>query len=542
MRHARALLAAVGISLAAASLPIAHPAAAASTVGAAFTPVSPTRVLDTRASGRVPSGGVISVPVGDAVAVALNVTVTDPAAGGYLTVWDGGGALPNASHLNFAPGEVASNLAVSAVLDGRVSVYVSAATNVIVDVTGTFASVDTAVGAGRWQAITPVRALDTRGSGPIGAGGEVTVALPIPAGASAAAVTVTATDAAGPGYLSVVPAGGPVGASTVNYGGASGSVRANSTLVGVVDGKITVRVRDASTNVIVDVTGWFTGASAPAGTDGLFVPAAPKRVVDTRSSVGKYGNTLPLPGDAVETGSLGIDAQAALVNVTTTGTLNGGYLTTWPAGTPQPYVSSSNPRSTWDTIAGALVVPVSVRGAAVFTSAGGALIVDVMGTFTGEPQAAPGATPSPRPAPNGAATAEAITRIQIPRLKLDQPVVAVANELDPAINVPFWWGNSALPGDGIAGSNVVLGGHRNTHLAPFYGLNGLQANDEIVLTTADGHTFTYRVSGSEVIQPDEVDRLTDQSGNGQRLVLFTCTPIGSITTRLVVWADQVAAS
>jgi LPXTG-site transpeptidase (sortase) family protein len=132
-----------------------------------------------------------------------------------------------------------------------------------------------------------------------------------------------------------------------------------------------------------------------------------------------------------------------------------------------------------------------------------------------------------------------VTRIQIPRLRLDVPVVAVADQLDPAINVPFWWGASALPGDGLDGSTVVLGGHRNTHMAPFYGLGGLQSGDQIILTTADGKTWTYTVTISEELpaDPATTDHLMDQSGAGERLVLFTCTPIGQVTHRLLVWAE-----
>ena len=58
--------------------------------------------------------GVAGVP-DDAMAVALNVTVTQPSVDGYLTVYPCGQAPPLASNLNFERGETIPNLVITKV-------------------------------------------------------------------------------------------------------------------------------------------------------------------------------------------------------------------------------------------------------------------------------------------------------------------------------------------------------------------------------------------------------------------------------------------
>ena len=74
-------------------------------------------------------------------AVVLNVTVTQPTAQGFLTVFPSGTAWPLASNLNFLPNQTIPNLVVAKVgADGKVSIYNHAgASHVIFDVVGWFA-------------------------------------------------------------------------------------------------------------------------------------------------------------------------------------------------------------------------------------------------------------------------------------------------------------------------------------------------------------------------------------------------------------------
>lgn len=98
----------------------------------AFTPLTPSRVLDTRAAsplgGRevrpLPVAGAGGVPATGATAVVVNVTVVAPTGAGYLTVWPGGTDRPVVSSLNFTPGLTVANLVVVPLgADGTVSLF-----------------------------------------------------------------------------------------------------------------------------------------------------------------------------------------------------------------------------------------------------------------------------------------------------------------------------------------------------------------------------------------------------------------------------------
>jgi hypothetical protein len=116
-----------------------------------YGPLAPVRILDTRNgtggfSQKVGPGQAISVqvtgvggvPAAGVAAVVLNVTVTGPSAGSYLTAYPAGSAVPTASNLNFGPGQTVPNLvAVKVGSGGQVNVYNAVgSTDVIFDVAG----------------------------------------------------------------------------------------------------------------------------------------------------------------------------------------------------------------------------------------------------------------------------------------------------------------------------------------------------------------------------------------------------------------------
>lgn len=66
--------------------------------------------------------------------------------------------------------------------------------------------------------------------------------------------------------------------------------------------------------------------------------------------------------------------------------------------------------------------------------------------------------------------------------------------------------------------NMVIAAHNSE--AHFKKISNLQEGDIVTFTDAVGNVFTYSVAGIELLQPDEVDNMT----NGQwPLTLFTCT-------------------
>ncbi len=122
--------------------------------GSLFAAVAPTRILDTRSGLGAPAapiapGGVLPLAVAGQAglpgltsatppkAVVLNVTVTQPSAPGYLTLWPDGVGQPLASDVNFAAGQTVPNLVVVQLGGGKIDIFNSAgSTHVVVDVMG----------------------------------------------------------------------------------------------------------------------------------------------------------------------------------------------------------------------------------------------------------------------------------------------------------------------------------------------------------------------------------------------------------------------
>jgi hypothetical protein len=77
------------------------------------------------------------LPTG-AHAAVLNVTVTNPTAGSYLTVWPAGSPQPLASDLNFVAGLTVANLVIVQLGSGnKVDIYNAfGTTDVIADLVG----------------------------------------------------------------------------------------------------------------------------------------------------------------------------------------------------------------------------------------------------------------------------------------------------------------------------------------------------------------------------------------------------------------------
>jgi murein DD-endopeptidase MepM/ murein hydrolase activator NlpD len=115
-----------------------------------YTGTAPTRILDTRNAGGpvgvgptvVTVAGLAGIPLMGAPvqprAVLLNLTVTNPSAGSYLTVYPTGAGQPPTSDLNVTPGVTVTNLVIAALgADGKVVVFNAAGTaDLIIDVEG----------------------------------------------------------------------------------------------------------------------------------------------------------------------------------------------------------------------------------------------------------------------------------------------------------------------------------------------------------------------------------------------------------------------
>jgi hypothetical protein len=247
----------------------------------------------------------------------------------------------------------------------------------------------------RFVPVTPCRVADTRlAAGPFGAPALATntarnFAIPagpcgIPANAAAYSLNMTVVPLAPLGFLSVWPAGQPQPVvSTLNSG--DGRVKANAAIVPAgVNGAITVFASNPS-HVIIDINGYFVPA---VGVQNLaFYPVTPCRVADTRIGAGTFGGPAMAPNVArnfpVPASSCGIPAtaQAYAVNMTVVPSGGLGFLATWPAGSPQPVVSTLN-APTGAVTSNAAIVPAGVNGAiTVLATSTTALIIDINGYF-----------------------------------------------------------------------------------------------------------------------------------------------------------------
>jgi sortase A len=127
----------------------------------------------------------------------------------------------------------------------------------------------------------------------------------------------------------------------------------------------------------------------------------------------------------------------------------------------------------------------------------------------------------------GAENNPQLGRIVIPKIGLDA-------ELHEGIRLttldrgPGHWPGTAMPGQI---GNVVVAGHRTSHGAEFRHLDALAPGDEVHFSTADG-TFTYRVTGTQIVTPDAL-WIVDQTDT-PTATLFACHPLGSTAKRIVV--------
>jgi hypothetical protein len=364
----------------------------------AYTAQAPNRILDTRSTGQRLTGGTLNLTVAGgtttvpatAGAVVLNVTVTGTVGAGFLTVWPAGSTQPGASSLNWAAGETRPNLVTVPVgTAGQVSLFANSPTDVVVDEEGYYGT--SSGSAGGYVAVTPARITDTRtGSGfanagsTLGAGStlsvQVTGAGGVPAtGVSGVVVNATVTNTTGSSFLTVWPAGGTM-PTVSNLNWVPGWTVPNRVTVPVgTGGKINVFNKFGSADVVVDVDGYYTDATASGK---LFTPQSPSRVIDTRIQ----GGTLGAGGSSTYqvTGFAGVPpgATAVIFNTTVTNTTAASFLTVYPGGGTRPLSSDLN----WvagQTIPNLTLATLSSTGSVSFFNFSGStdLVVDLFGFF-----------------------------------------------------------------------------------------------------------------------------------------------------------------
>jgi len=372
--------------------------------GAKYTPVAPSRLLDTRSTGQTLHAGSTlplqvagqgGVPASGATAVVLNVTATNTTGNSFLTVFPDGQPRPISSNLNYTSGVTVPNLVtVQLPANGKIDFYNNLANvDVVVDVFGYYS----ADGASGYKPAGPSRLLDTRNAGPsIGDHGtrllQVTGQQGIPAtGVTAAILNVTATNPTANSFISVYPGGTPVPASSnLNFG--PGQTIANLVTVPVgSDGTVSFFNHVGNVDVVVDVFGYYTNDGTGLG----FHATAPARLADSRTGSGLIGNNgtpvgqggvaqvaiQNVNGMAGNNGLLGT-AGALALNVTATNPTANSFISVYGSSLPVP--ASSNLNFTPGlTIPNSVVVPTNGGAINLFNHVGNVdVVVDLFGYFS----------------------------------------------------------------------------------------------------------------------------------------------------------------
>lgn len=328
--------------------------------------------------------GIGEIPI-DAVGAAVNVTVTNPARAGYVTVHPCRDPAPVASNLNYLADQTVPNLVISGLdVDGDLCITTNATTDLIVDVAGYVPA-----GSPIVPLAQPVRFLDTReGRGAprarIGRGQVVSVPVAgtpgVPADAGTVIFNTTVVTPSSSGFVSVFPCGQPLPAtSSVNF--TANTIVPNLTIAAVGAGGSVCLYTTSETDLVADVA-----AYVPAGAAGLTMLPAPQRILDTRIGLG--GPAAPVAGDVRSVqvgGASGVPAgaSAALVNLTATEGAAPGFAAAFPCGVGVPLVSNLNFGRN-QNVANAAVVKLAPDGTMCLTANQAVhAVVDVAGYVTG---------------------------------------------------------------------------------------------------------------------------------------------------------------
>lgn len=357
----------------------------------AYRPLTPVSLLDTRtgvgvAAGKVAGGTSVSVPVAGRAGIPsgvgtalLNVTVTGAASPGYLTAYPSGTAQPGSRSVSFPAGTTLREHVPARVgADGRVRLYTSRSTDLVVTVVGWYPT------TGHLVSVTPTRVIDTRtGTGVakvrVPAGGSVDLPLAgrglVPStGATAVVLDLSATTPSAGGWLTAYPTGSarPTTAH-VRYDAGADMTGAVLTRLGT-GGSVTIH-STAQTDLLVDVLGWVK-----VGAD--LVPVPPTRLLDTRSGLGAptgrvaAGRTVTVP--VLGRGGVpAVGVRAVSLTVTPIAPTAATGVTAYPSGTARP-VNADVTVGSGRTLVNSVVVPVGADGSVTLhTSASAYLVVDV---------------------------------------------------------------------------------------------------------------------------------------------------------------------
>ena len=394
----------------------------------AFVPLStPKRIVDSRNPsgdtddeqqerfGSMAPGTVRAIPVAarvgltaDVASVVLSVVAVTPTARGYLTVFPCGTAMPSTSSLNFTKNvnlanTVITKLGTTGADTGKVCVFTSTRTDLIIDIAGSLAPTAFTV------LPSPKRIVDSRNPsgdtddeqqerfGSLAAGSTRAIPVAGRVGLSGdvanVVLSVVAVSPTAGGYFTVFPCGATTpSTSSLNF---TKNVNLANTVItklgttGADTGKVCV-FTSTRTDLIIDIA----GSLAPTAFTAL---PSPKRIVDSRNPSGdtddeqqeRFGSLAAGSTRAIPVaGRVGLSGDVAnvVLSVVAVSPTAGGYFTVFPCGATMPSTSSLNFTKNVN-LANTVITKLGTTGAdtgkvCVFTSTKTDLIIDVAGSLS----------------------------------------------------------------------------------------------------------------------------------------------------------------
>jgi glucose/arabinose dehydrogenase len=366
-----------------------------------LTPAAPVRGGTAQLINVGPIGG---LPTG-ARAALVNITVDRPAGGWFATVWEPRTRRPTTSNVNALDGAIAANTSIVPIDDlGRMLLYSHSTADVIIDVSGYFVDAPSATSAGRFEALDPLRLVDTRVASsstneydvtfrrgdPVSGGTATTDRLSVPvagrlgvpdSGVSAVALVVTGLSegSAPAGWVQITPGNRPNQTSNLNTD--AGFDQRNNLVVVPLGADGTVDVNLFHTDrVLLDVVGWFTDSTEPASTSGRFQLVASKREVDTRINLG-FGPLAKTGSESLNPTSVPNGAAAVAQNLTVAPATTLSFVSVYP-GTVRPEVSNLNSTEYGQIRAAAAFTKLDSGAETVYSHYETDLVIDVFGYFS----------------------------------------------------------------------------------------------------------------------------------------------------------------
>ena len=122
-------------------------------------------------------------------------------------------------------------------------------------------------------------------------------------------------------------------------------------------------------------------------------------------------------------------------------------------------------------------------------------------------------------------------KIEIPKIKLNYPVLARATEASLEVGVGISYG----PGLNQVG-NTVIYGHNYKDKTFFSDLDELSNGDAIYITDNSGNRQRYKIYNIYTTSPSDLEYANRDTAGKKEITLSTCTD--DVQARLIIWAVE----